>query len=130
MRLSDTAGRLLLAIVIITLIIIAAGFAYYRSVSAFSFALSAVVLAGVNIFRVWSLDRSVAGTVNRDGKKTPFGFVFMYLTRFLLTGAALIVAVMNPYMSVWGAIWGVAVWPVAVFASSFIKRTGSAPKED
>jgi len=124
-KLSDTAGKLLKATIFLTLIIIASGFAYYRSASAFPFAAAAISAAGINTIRIWSLDRGVStftGAAGGEGKnKSSSYFIFVFLLRFILTGAAIAAVALNPFLNIWGLLWGVAIWPVAVFASRLIK---------
>jgi len=120
MKLSETAGKLLKAVVITTLAIIAAGFVYYRSASAFPFAAGAALLAATNAVRTWSLDHTAASVTGADGQKALISFYIMFFARFALTGAALAAAALTPFISLWGAIWGVAVWPVAVIASKYL----------
>jgi len=121
MRLSAIAARLLLAVVILTLIIILAGFAYYRSALALPFAAGAAVLAITNLYRVWSLNLSVTGAVKSGSMKALLKLQFMYLSRYLLTAAALIFVALSPHISIWGAIWSMATWPVAVFITKYLR---------
>jgi len=123
MRLSDIAKRITKIMGVLLLVLIAASALYYRSFAFLPFALGALLGVGVSIAKVWLLDRAVDRVMRMD-KKNAGGYVYLqYLLRFLLTGLALLLAVLVPFLSIWGMAAGVCTLQIATF---FTKKSSGA----
>ena len=125
--LSVIAKKMVSAIVILSLLLIAAGIAYHRSFAFFPFAFGVSLGAGVNVFKVLMLERTVGKTIDM-GKKDAENYVrFQYFLRFLITGLVLVLSAITPFIGIWGAAAGIFTMPLAAFyAKSFIGRNNKA----
>jgi predicted PurR-regulated permease PerM len=122
MKISVTAKRMILGILVSSLIFIAAGAAYYRSYSVFPFAIGVLLMAALNILKVLMLERVVRKAVDMDDKKDASNFIrAQYLLRLLLTGIVLFIAATDkvPFVNLWGAVAGIFTMQIAAFSLKF-----------
>jgi uncharacterized membrane protein YjgN (DUF898 family) len=127
-KLSEPAKKMILVIGIASLVLMAAGIVIYRSFSAVPFAIGVAIMAMLNCFKVYMVERTVTRTLDFDEKADGKNFVrFQYLARFLLTGAVLVpIALLTADSLVWSAmLWGslagVFTFQVAAYSVSLMK---------
>ena len=122
MNLSLLAKKMIFVILVLSLVLIAGGVAFYRSLSALPFALGVVLSAALNILKVVMLERTVQKVVGLQDEQTGKNIVgFHLLLRFLLTAAVLLVAALTPFINLLGAAAGVLTLHIAVFCMKFMK---------
>jgi len=103
-------------IMVISLLLLIAGSAlYYRSFAFFPFALGAVLGVGAGILKVWLLDRTVEKIIHMEKEKAGNYAHLQYFIRFLLTGLALLLAALVPFLSIWGTAAGICTLQIATF---------------
>jgi len=122
MKISVTAKRMIVGIIIYSLVFIAAGALYYRSYSVFPFAAGILLMAALNCLKVAMLERVVKTVADMDEKKEAGNYVrVQYLLRLLLTGIVLFIAATDkvPFVSLWGAIAGIFTMQTAAFSLKF-----------
>ena len=121
MRLSAIAKKMIMLIGASSLVFIAAGVIYHRSLSALPFILGVLMVAALNCLKAVLLERAVEKAANMDEGKSAANYIRgQYLVRFVLTGAVLIVAAKNPQIiSLWGAIAGIFTWQIAALLLKF-----------
>jgi hypothetical protein len=125
MRLSIAARKMILVIIITSLIFIAGGAAFYRSPEAVAFAAAAALMAGLNVIKVYMIERTVHKSIDMDDANEGKNYVrLQYLVRFAITGVILAAAALftgrtGLYGSVWGAVAGVFTFQIAAFCLRF-----------
>lgn len=121
MRLSKASEKMVVWIIIIALVFIAGGAAYFRSIEALYFAIGVILTSSLNVGRIFLLDRTVKKTLEMDDPSTGKMFVrLQFLLRYLLTGLVLMAAglisvyVEPPFINIWGAVAGIFTMQIAV----------------
>jgi hypothetical protein len=126
MRLSKAARKMNLAIVVTSLIFIAGGAVFYRSLEAFAFAGSVAAMAALNVVKVCMIERTVKKTMDIEEPAHGKNYArLQYFARLALTGAVLAAAAIiaqrtGLYGGVWGAVAGVLTFHIAVFSLKFV----------
>ncbi|MCL1819836.1 MAG: ATP synthase subunit I [Oscillospiraceae bacterium] len=120
MNLSKPARNMMITIGIAVAVITAAAAAYYFLISdilqIFPFILGLALTAGLNIIKVYMIDKAVVKSLDKEGKSAANYIRLQYLIRYLLTGAVLIAAALIPFINLWGAIAGVFTMPIAAYS--------------
>jgi len=111
-------------------VIVAAGAAVYRSAETLPFALGAALGVAVNAAKIVMLDRAVDKAIGFSAEKSGNYIRLNYLIRFALTGAVLYIAVVAPFINMWGAAAGVVSMQAAVIAARFDKGDKAAARGD
>ncbi|MCL2034391.1 MAG: hypothetical protein FWG94_06620 [Oscillospiraceae bacterium] len=122
MKISVTAKRMIIAIIITSFVFIAAGGVYYRSYAVFPFAAGVVLMAALNVLKVAMLERAVNNAADMIEKKDAGNYLrVQYMLRLLLTGVVLFIAATDkvPFVSLWGAIAGIFTFQIAAFSLKF-----------
>jgi len=102
-------------IAIAAVVLMAGGAVLYRSVEAIPFALGVFLTSALNVGKVLMLERTVNRTINMDDPETGKNFVrLQFLLRYFLTAAILLVAGLTPFVSVWGALFGLFTLQISV----------------
>ncbi|MCL2767712.1 MAG: hypothetical protein FWE49_03175 [Synergistaceae bacterium] len=114
--------KMIKVIVISSLIIIAAGAVYYRSLSVLPFAVGVFLMAALNVFKIIMLGRTIERAISMEEKKAGSFIRFQHLLRFLLTGLVLVIAAKTPFISLWGAAAGIFTLQIAAYYVSFFER--------
>ena len=115
MKLSKIAKKMIFTVSILLLVIFAASFAYFRSLSFFPFALGALSGVSLNVFKIIMLDRVVDKAIQMEEKKAGNYIMIQYLLRFVLTGLVLVASHFIPFIELWGTAVGVLTMPIAAF---------------
>ena len=115
--LSDIAKKTALAVSILLLVIIAAGFAFYRSFTLgyLYFVVGAVLGAALNMCKIIAINRVINRAPGMNPEDAGNYARGQYLLRFLLTTVVLIAAALVPFISIWGTAAGILTMPVATF---------------
>ena len=123
MKLSAPTKRIMLAIGVVAVIIMAVGVALYRNISALHFAIGAAMTSALNIFKMYMIERTVHKAVDYDDGAAGKNYLrFQYLVRFFLTAAVLLVAALTKlYAMLYGAIFGLFSMQIAVVAIGALK---------
>ena len=121
MKLHDIAKKIILAIGVSSLVIIAAGGAYYRSSLVFPFAGGVFLTSALNVLKVIMLGRNIERAVDMESKEAENFIRFQLFLRFLLTGLVLLIAVKTPFISLWGAAAGIFTLKIALFIMGFFE---------
>ena len=119
MRLSDIAKRMMAVMGISLLVLVAASAAYYRSLDFLPFALGTLLGVALNLFKIRLLDRTVDRAMHMEKERAGNYIRFQHFLRFLLTGLLFLLAVLVPFISLWGTAAGICTLQIAVF---FAKR--------
>jgi len=123
MELPVTVKKMILAIGVSSVFIIAAGAAYYRSFSVLPFAFGVLLMSALNAVTVIMLKRALALSLCMEGKAAG-KFVQNYnLLWYLLIGLVLVLAAKVPFIDLWGAVAGVFTMPVALFSMNFFNNS-------
>ena len=124
MELPVTVKKMILVIGVSSLFIIAAGAAYYRSLSVIPFALGVLLMSALNAATVIMLKRSFEKTLDMEGKAAGKFAQSQNLLRYLLIGLVLVLAVKVPFIGLWGVIAGIFTMPVALYSMQFFYNSG------
>ena len=124
---SDVAKKMTWVICALLLLLIAGGAVYYRSLEALPFAYGSLLGCGVNILRIFLLDRAVKKTVGMDPAQAANYVRLQYLLRFVLTGVVLVLAALVPLINIWGAAAGVLSYQVAALS---LKRHAASESDN
>jgi hypothetical protein len=130
--LSEPAKKMVLVIGISSLVFMGIGVAIYRSFASVPFAIGVLLMAALNIFKVFMVERTVKKTLELNEEIDGRNFVrLQYMLRYLLTGAVLVVAALTPFIDLWGAAAGILTFQIAAYAVSLMKFNDniSAEKE-
>ena len=126
-ELSEVRGKMTSAIVVLLLLLIAAGMAFHRSLAFLPFAFGASLGAGLNVLKLRMLERTVGKVIGMEKKDAGNYFRFQYFLRLLITGLVLVLSAVIPFISIWGAAAGILTMPPAAFyAKNFIGRKKNA----
>ena len=123
MKLTDTAKRMMLVFCISLPILIICGILYYlynRSFTLLHFIYGAFLGTVTNIIRTIMLDRTVQRILTFGPEKASNYVRIQYLLRFLITGLALILAALVPFINLWATVIGILVYQIAIY---FTKRS-------
>jgi hypothetical protein len=134
MKLTDVAKKMILVLCISLLVIVVASVVYYRSFSFLPFAAGALLGTSLNILKVALLDRAVSKAVNMDKNDSGNYIRLQYLSRYLLTGAVLVLAAMyssasNSYAALFGTVAGLFTMPVAALSMNLFYGGDTNAKE-
>jgi len=123
MKLSVPTKRIMLAIGVIAVIIIAVGAALYHNISALHFAIGVALTSALNVFKMFMIERSVHKAVDYDDGATGKNYLrFQYLIRFFITAAVLLAAALTKlYAMLYGAIFGLFTMQIAAVAIGALK---------
>ena len=115
MTISAAARKMIIAIGISSLIIIIIGAVFY-SEQILPFTLGVILMAGLNVFKVLSLERAVNKAVDMTKEKSAGNYIrVQFLLRYILTAAVLVIAAFVPFIDILGAAAGVFTYQIAVF---------------
>ena len=117
---SKIRKRMILTICITSLVFLAAGALVYRSAAVFPFALGLFMMAGLNVAKVFMLERSVNVALDKEAKSGGSYIRLQYIIRFLLTGLVLLVAAMVDFIDLWGAFAGIFTFQIAAYSLKFL----------
>jgi len=120
-KLSNTAKKMTMVVSVLIGVLILASIVYYRSFAFLPFAIGAILGGGLNIVKILLLNRIVEKTVSMDPSVTVRSFYAQYFLRFILTIGVLLAAALVPFISLWGAVAGVGIFPIAAYSMSLFK---------
>ena len=134
MKVSPTSRRMIVVICIAALVMAAGGIIVsiavpsIQSLQAIWFPLGVLLTSGVNVLKVFLLDRAIAKTLDMENPSSGSNYIrIQYLLRYLLTGAVLVAAGListycdPPFISIWGALAGVFTLQIAVIVVRSMK---------
>jgi len=122
MNLSLPSKRMIQAIGIAALVMMAGGAAFYRSFEAFPFALGVFLTSTLNAAKILMLERTVKKAINMEDPKSGKNYVrIQFLLRYILTAAILVAAGLTPFISVWGALFGIFTLQISVIVVRIMK---------
>jgi len=124
-NMSWTAKRMILIIIVSSLLIMAAGAVFYRSMAALPFAYGVLMAMALNIGKVFMLENTVQkahGLDPEEAKRVANIVRLQILGRFALTAAVLVVAGLAPFIDVLGAVFGIFTWQIAAYSMRFSKK--------
>ena len=120
METSVIVRKMSIVMLIAALVIIVAGAAasiYFPELRPISFALGVLLSTGLNIIKVFWLDRAVKTATAMEDQKTAANYIrLQYLLRFLFTALVLLIAVFVPFIELLGAVIGIFTFHVAKYA--------------
>jgi hypothetical protein len=135
MKLSLAARKLITSIIVVSLVFAAAGVSaaifhqctdgcthIIEWIKPVPFALGVILVAGLNIVKVFMIERTVNKTAEIGDVGTGKTYIrLQYLARFGLTAVVLIVAALVDFIDIWGAVAGVIAFQIAAFSLKFMK---------
>jgi len=113
------AKKIIQLMAFFSLIMIAAGAIYYRSLLILPFAIGVILTTSLNVLKISMLKREVKRIANMEGQNTGSFARVQYFIRFLLTGLVLVFAALTPFIDLWGALAGIFTLPLAVYSTRF-----------
>lgn len=119
MDLIGITKKMIIMICVLLLVFVAAGIIYYRSLSAFPFALGAFLGAGVSVLKVLMLGRAVEKAVDMPGNDAVNFVRLNNFLKLLLTGIVLVLSAVLPIVNLWGAVAGIMTFPLAAYGAKF-----------
>lgn len=122
MKISALAKKMILTICILLIILVAASIIYYRSLSCLQFIFGALLGSAVSIIKVIILERAVDKALSMDEKSAGNYVRLQHLLRLMLTGAALLIAALVPFISLWGAAAGIFAFQISVYILNFFSK--------
>jgi len=129
MKLSPASGKMIMFIGITALVFMAGGAVFYRSLEAVAFSLGVILTSALNAGKVIMLERTVKKAIDMDDPKTGKNYVrTQFLLRYVLTAAILVVAGLTPFISVWGALFGIFTLQISVIIVRAMKLDDDADK--
>jgi predicted outer membrane lipoprotein len=106
--------------VIVALVMIAAGAIFFRSTEAFPFALGVFLTTALNVLKAVWLEHTVNRVAEMEEGQAGSNLVrLQYLLRFLLTGLVMVAAVYLPFIHLWGAVAGIFTFPISAHLLRF-----------
>ena len=118
MELSAIARKMISLIGWYSLLCILVAGLYYRSLLVVPFALGVSLATGLNVAKVFLLERTVARACEQgDQKGTKQAMHFHHLIRMALTGTVLLMAALIPQISLLGAALGVFIFQLAALST-------------
>jgi len=130
MKLSLDAKRMILVIGASSLVIIAGGIIFFRSLEALPFAFGVLLMAALNAVKVVMLERAVYKISGMGEKEASNYMRIRYLLRFVITGVVLYIAVAVQFISLWGAIAGVFTFQIAAHSLRFFPEENKQTAEN
>ena len=128
-KLSITAKNMIFVVCVLVLVFIMASAVYYifftdeGPLAFLPFAVGAVMGGGANVVRIFLLDRLVARTTEEvNFGVTKNTFILQYFLRYLLIVLVLLIAVLVPFISLWGAAAGVITFPLSAHVMLLFKQ--------
>ena len=132
---SVAARKMIISIIVVSLVFIAAGVLIASGhkctddcahllewIKPLPFALGVILMAGLNVAKVFMIERAVKQTMEIGSVKSGKNYIrLQYLARFGLTAAVLIAAALTPFIDLWGAAAGVLTFQIAAFSLKFMK---------
>ncbi|MCL1848229.1 MAG: hypothetical protein FWF83_00935 [Clostridiales bacterium] len=116
MNLSKMATKMVFVLAALSFCVILGGVIYNPSLTVLPFVLGVSLTGGLNLLRVKLLDSALGKAVAMDQGLALHYLQIQYFLRFILTGVVLFAAALTPFISIWGAAFGVLIWPVAAYA--------------
>ena len=120
-ELTDTAKRLIIAVIIMFFVGIAGALVFYWGdvEGFFRFALGLFLGSACSCIRVASMDISVRNTVETANARAG---VIAYIIRYLLTAAVLAVAFIFDIFNHWAAVAGILSLPLAAYIVPVVSK--------
>ena len=110
------------------LVFIIGGIVFHRSIEALYFAIGVILTSSLNVGKVFLLERTVQKTLEMDDPDSGKNYVkLQYLLRYGLTGLVLLAAglihvhVDPPFISIWGAVFGIFTLQISVISVRHMK---------
>ena len=127
MKLSLPSKRMIQVVLITALAMMAGGAVFYRSLEAFPFALGVLLTSALNAGKILMLERTVKRAIDMEDPKSGKNYVrIQFLLRYFLTAAILVAAGLTPFISVWGALFGIFTLQISVIIVRVMKLDGNA----
>jgi hypothetical protein len=123
MKLSEIAKKMVRAILIMLLALIAGAILYYRSLAFLPFLYGALLGGAVSIAKVFLLDRAITSALDMQAQAAGNYVRLQHLLRLLISGAALVLAALVEPISLWGAAAGVLTFQLAVYLLKSHKKS-------
>jgi len=123
MKFSMPTKRIMMAIGVEAIVIMAVGGAFYRSISALHFAIGVAMTSALNILKMFMLERNVQKVVDFEDSNTGKNYLkLQYLLRFFMTAAVLLLAGLTKRFAVlYGAIAGIFTMQIAAMIIGALK---------
>ena len=113
---------MILITVFSALLMMVGGAVFYRSFEALEFALGVLLSSAFSAVKILMLEHNVKRILDMDNANSGQNYIRgQYLLRYALTGVVLVIAALVPFISVWGAVFGVLTMQIAVIAVRFMK---------
>ena len=118
------ASKMVQVILVLSVLIAAAGAVFFRSVEAVPFAAGVAMAAAVNITKVILLKKSVESALSKDAVTAKYHLQSTYFLRLLLTASVLIGAALLPdsIVNLFGVIFGIFTLNIASYSMRFFYR--------
>ena len=123
--LAKYANKMIIVIIIASLVIILAGAAIFRSFVAVEFGLGVMLAAILNIAKVLILKYAVERAAGMGSRAMAFTSL-MYMLRFVLTGAVLVLAHFLSFVELLGVVFGLLTMPIASYCLKFFMVDGDS----
>lgn len=106
---------------LVALVFIVGGAIYYRSIHALYFALGVAITSGLNVAKMYLVERTANKTLEIESQDTGKNYVkLQFLFRYVITIVVLLgIGLVNlfvapPFISIWGAVAGLFTLQIAV----------------
>jgi len=121
---------MIMVIGIAALVMMIGGAIFYRSFEALPFALGVFLTSALNAGKLLMHERTVNKTIDMGDPKAGKNYVrLQFLIRYFLTAAVLVVAGLTPFISVWGALFGIFTLQISVIIVRATKLDDSADSD-
>jgi len=120
----SVAVRQSLVLFALSILVAAAGVAFYRSWDAVPFVVGVALGCALNITKVILLRQAVLSALKRDANAAVLHIRITYFLRLLLTVAVLLAAALLPdnIINVLGTAFTLLTWPIAMYSMRFFLR--------
>ena len=128
MNISELAKRMIIRMSIISGASVIGSILYYRSFGFLTFLLGAVIGLSASILKVILLERAVDKAITMEKDDAVKYITLHNILRLLVSGAALLIGAVLPFVELWGTVAGVLAFPFASYGERF--RTKRAQSQE
>lgn len=119
MKVSELAKRMIIRISVIASICTLGAVLYYRSFGFLPFLLGAIIGTAVSIIKVFLLERAVDKALTMEKDDAVKYITLQNIIRLMLSGVALVISAVVPFINLWGSVAGVLAFPFASYGENF-----------
>lgn len=123
MQLTDLAKNMIRSILIIAVIFTVGVAIYYRSLDFLPFMLGVVLGSAVSIYKVILLESAIDKALDMEKKRAGNYVSLQHLLRLLLSGVALVLGALVPWISLWGVVVGILAFQLALYTIKFTSKS-------